>query len=75
MWSPYWLLPLLCFWLYPDQHMGLDVSMDRITLMLTCVVLHARDTRQTPRLGKINIIESKERVFNISYRGKGNISL
>lgn len=39
--SSYWLLPLLSFWLYRDHCMGLGVSMDRITLMLTCVVLHA----------------------------------
>lgn len=44
MWSPYWLLPLLSFWLYPDWRVGLGVSMDRITLMPTCVVLHAQDT-------------------------------
>lgn len=77
MWSPYWLLPLLCFWLYPDQHMGLDGldGPDHPDADMCCIACTRHKLDETPRLGETNIIESKERVFNISYRGIRNISL
>lgn len=42
---------------------------------MCCIACTRHKLDETPRLGKTNIIESKERVFNISYRGIRNISL
>lgn len=40
IWLPYWLLLLLSFRSFLTQCMSLGVSIDRIGLQLTCVLLH-----------------------------------